>query len=344
MRANGRLPIVLVLLDGLGGPAALVGARTPRLDALATRGASGSLVVLDEGDLARFAVLGYRPAELPGRAVLEARGHGLPVDPESVYAIGTLRPSVARGGGRWLEGHAEPRQAALAARMFHLLDGLDPDVRVVPVGLGRAVVAFAGLASDRLSDTGPAGAGPLEEVRPLQRGPLAAGAARRVAGWTHDALRVLQRRRLSALTLRWFGRPRTLPPFAERHGLQGPLVSGTPAFLGAAETIGLEPVHDAATGIPQPTCDGAWTSRPAPSTPARGSRCATATRCWRWRRTATRRACGRPCGPSIAGWRAWSGRRSTGRWCAWWAARCCRCRTARGRRSSSAAALSRATR
>ena len=147
-------------------------------------------------------------------------------------------------------GQAAPRQAALAARTFDLLDRLDPDVRVVPVGLGRAVVAFAGLASDRLADTGPAGDGPLEEVRPLQPGPLAAGAARRVAAWSHDALRLLQRRRLSALTLRWFGRPRPLPPFAERHGLHGPLISGTPAFLGAAETIGLEPVDDRPTHDP----------------------------------------------------------------------------------------------
>jgi len=244
---TAQLPIVLVLLDGLGGPAAAAVARTPRLDALTVRGASGLLAPAvgdDEGGRSRFAVLGYRPGELPGRAVLEARGHGLAVEADTVYALAALRPGVLRGGERWCVGRAEPRQASLAARIFDVLDRLDADVRVMPIDVGRAIVAFEGLASDRLGDGGPAGDGPLVPVRPLQRGPLAASAARRVEEWRAAAAVVLQRRRLNALSLRWFGRPRRVPPLCERHGLHGPLVAASPAMLGLGDVLGLEVVED----------------------------------------------------------------------------------------------------
>jgi 2,3-bisphosphoglycerate-independent phosphoglycerate mutase len=249
MTSSGPLPIVLVLLDGLGGPAAAAAARTPRLDALVTRGASGVLAapvdaVEDDGGRSRFAIVGYRPGELPGRAVLEARGHRLAVDAGAVYALAALRPSVVRDGQRWCIGRAEARHAASAARSFHLLDRLDPDVRVLPIDIGRAIVAFEGLPSDRLADGGPGGDGPLVPVRPLQRGPLASAAARRVEEWRAAAALVLQRRRLSALSLRWFGRPRRVQPFADRYGVRGPVVAAAPALLGLAETVGLDAVED----------------------------------------------------------------------------------------------------
>jgi 2,3-bisphosphoglycerate-independent phosphoglycerate mutase len=176
--------------------------------------------------------------------VLEARGHGLAVDGDTVYALAALRPGVLRGAERWCVGRAEPRQASLAARLFDVLDRLDPDVRVLPIDVGRAIVAFEGLASDRLTDGGPAGDGPLVPVRPSQRGPLAAAAARRVEEWRTAAALVLQRRRLSALSLRWFGRPRRVPSIGERHGLRGPLVAATPAMLGLGQVLGLEVVED----------------------------------------------------------------------------------------------------
>jgi 2,3-diphosphopglycerate-independent phosphoglycerate mutase len=248
MTPTAQLPIVLVLLDGLAGPAAAAVARTPRLDALAARGACGLLSPAagaeDDGDRTRFAVLGYRPGELPGRAVLEARGHGLAIDGDTVYALGVLRPGVMRDGARWCVGRAEARQAASAARIFDVLDRIDADVRVTPIDVGRAIVAFEGLASDRLADGGPAGDGPLVPVVPLQRGPLAAAAARRVEEWRAAAALVLQRRRLSALSLRWFGRPRRVAPLPERYGLQGPLVAASPAMLGLGAVLGLEAVED----------------------------------------------------------------------------------------------------
>ena len=80
--------LLYVCLDGLGDDphpdlddrTPLEAARTPFLDAIATRGASGHVTTVGEGiapesDIAVFAILGYDPHdEHPGRGVLEAIG------------------------------------------------------------------------------------------------------------------------------------------------------------------------------------------------------------------------------------------------------------------------------
>ena len=89
------LPIVLVLLDGLGdrahdvlgGRTAGEAAATPNLDALAARGSCGLLYGVGPGrapssEVAHWAMLGYRPDEFPGRAVFEALGRGQEVSAE----------------------------------------------------------------------------------------------------------------------------------------------------------------------------------------------------------------------------------------------------------------------
>ncbi len=302
-------------------------------------GPAARCVVLDEGDLARFAVLGYQPAELPGRAVLEARGHRLAVDPESVYAIATLRPSVMRDGARWVVGHAEPRQAALAARTFDLLDRLDADVRVVPVGLGRAVVAFAGLSSDRLADDGPGGRRPA--------GGGAAAAARAARGGGRAAGRRLEPRRAAAAAA---APPERAHAALVRAAAPAAAVRRAPRPARAAGQRhaglpGRRGDRRARAGRRPP--DARSRRRPAPAAGRRGPRARRRRgpgglplrrRAGGGRRRRRAEPCATPCAPSTAASRGWSGRRSTRRWSAWSAARCSRCRTGRGRRWSSARA------
>jgi 2,3-bisphosphoglycerate-independent phosphoglycerate mutase len=83
--------LLYVCLDGLGDDpipeldhrTPLEAARTPFLDALATRGRTGDVVTVGEGiapesDIAVFAILGYDPREEhPGRGVVEALGIGM---------------------------------------------------------------------------------------------------------------------------------------------------------------------------------------------------------------------------------------------------------------------------
>jgi 2,3-bisphosphoglycerate-independent phosphoglycerate mutase len=83
--------LLYVCLDGLGDDPVpeldhrtpLEAAETPFLDALATRGSTGTVVtvgpgIAPESDIAVFAILGYDPREEhPGRGVVEAVGVGM---------------------------------------------------------------------------------------------------------------------------------------------------------------------------------------------------------------------------------------------------------------------------
>ncbi len=83
--------LLYVCLDGLGddpipeldGRTPLEAAETPNLDALAARGATGTVVtvgpgIAPESDIGVFGILGYDPhEEHPGRGVLEALGIGM---------------------------------------------------------------------------------------------------------------------------------------------------------------------------------------------------------------------------------------------------------------------------
>ncbi|MDP9307313.1 MAG: phosphoglycerate mutase, partial [Actinomycetota bacterium] len=119
------LPIVLVLLDGLGdrahdvlgGRTAGEAAATPNLDAVAARGSCGLLYAVGPGrapssEVAHWAMLGYRPDEFPGRAVFEALGRGQEVSDEHVFAYAAARPAERREDGWWLTGRPDPERDA----------------------------------------------------------------------------------------------------------------------------------------------------------------------------------------------------------------------------------------
>src|ERR671927_52421 len=111
-------PIVVVLLDGLadrahdalGGKTGVEAARTPNLDALCAAGSCGLLYAIGPGrapssEVAHWSMLGYRPDEFPGRAVFEALGRGLELEPrvaaDAPAARGRSRGRAngPRGGG-----------------------------------------------------------------------------------------------------------------------------------------------------------------------------------------------------------------------------------------------------
>src|SRR5438270_11056325 len=131
-------PIVVLLLDGLadraheslGGRSGVEAARTPNLDRLCASGSCGVLYAIGpgrapSGEVAHWSMLGYRPDEFPGRAIFEALGRGLEVDPEAVYAYAALRPAQRREDGTlWLTGRPDPRRDAdEAERLIARCDG-----------------------------------------------------------------------------------------------------------------------------------------------------------------------------------------------------------------------------
>jgi 2,3-bisphosphoglycerate-independent phosphoglycerate mutase len=261
--------LLVLLLDGLGdraspehgGRTANEAAATPNLDGLAARGSCGLLAPLGPGrapssEVAHWAMLGYLPSEFPGRAVLEALGHGMDVGHREVLAHAALRAAERRGGALWAAGRPSPDDAAEARALLGALPrvglaGIELEPRPLAPDRGEGVLAVTGAADDRVTDSDPFFSTRHPVLRPAPLVPEAAATARAAELWSRLAVRALARhpvnaaraRRgapaLAAVTLKWWGRRRPAPSFRARHGLDGVLVAASPFLAGLAATLGL---------------------------------------------------------------------------------------------------------
>jgi 2,3-bisphosphoglycerate-independent phosphoglycerate mutase len=254
------LPIVLVLLDGLGdrahdllgGRTAGEAAATPNLDALAGRGSCGLLYGVGPGrapssEVAHWAMLGYRLDEFPGRAVFEALGREQDVSSEHVFAYAALRPAERRQDGWWLTGRPDPEgDAEYAAELVARCDGIEIDgltFSLEPVWRGEAVLRISGGADERVTDTDAFFRDRHPVLRPRPLVPEAERTARACEQWSREAMRRLEGERFNVITLKWFGRPRPVPSFLERHGLSGSFAAESAFLRGLGRCLGLEPIE-----------------------------------------------------------------------------------------------------
>lgn len=272
---DDRMPIVLIILDGLGDrPSPRLGgrtpgeaARTPVLDALARRGSSGLHVPFGPGraptsELAHWALFGYEPVPFCGRAVLEALGRGLDPVEDAVLLYGALRPSEVRDGKVWITGRAAAGDADDSRALLDAVsDHVDGRLRflLAPLGRGEAILQIDGPASDQVSDSDPF----FEDRQPWLRprgyagatdGDIAeatASALTRYLLWARGALgghpvNAARRARglppLDTLTTKWIGRRRRVPPFVERVGVQGGAVTSSPLYAGLATLLGMDAI------------------------------------------------------------------------------------------------------
>ena len=265
-------PIVVLLLDGLADRAHYVlkgktgneAARTPYLDKLVARGSNGVIYGVGPGrapssEVAHWSMLGYRPDEFPGRAVFEALGRGQAVSDEHVFAYAALRPAELRDDGWWLTGRPDPeRDADDAQRLIEACDALEVDklfFGLTHVWRGEAVLRVAGGADDRVTDTDAFFRDRHPVLRPLAVVPEAERTARAAEEWTRWVMELLgghdvNKRRdeeglpvFNVITLKWWGRPKRVPTFLERHGITGTFI-GESAFLrGLATAVGLKTIE-----------------------------------------------------------------------------------------------------
>jgi 2,3-bisphosphoglycerate-independent phosphoglycerate mutase len=112
-------------VESLGGRTPLEVARTPTLDALASRGTVGRAAVIPEGmapgsDVGNMAIFGYDPAVYhTGRAPIEAAALGLRLGPDQVAYRCNL---VTVSGGRMVDfagGHPSTEDAAKVVEALH---------------------------------------------------------------------------------------------------------------------------------------------------------------------------------------------------------------------------------
>jgi 2,3-bisphosphoglycerate-independent phosphoglycerate mutase len=255
------LPIVVILLDGLGDRAHEVlggrtgneAASTPNLDRLCERGSCGVLYAVGPGrapssEVAHWSMLGYAPEEFPGRAVFEALGRGQDVSPAHVFAYAALRPAERRADGWWLVGRPHPeRDADEAERLVAGLDGIEIDgltFSLAHVWRGEAILRLGGEADERVTDTDAFFRDRHPLLRPQPLVPEAERTAQAAEKWTREVMRRLEGERFNVVTLKWWGRPRDHPSFLERHGVGGSFVADSAFLRGLGQAVGLQPIYE----------------------------------------------------------------------------------------------------
>jgi 2,3-bisphosphoglycerate-independent phosphoglycerate mutase len=244
------LPIVVFLLDGLadrahdvlGGRTAIEAAATPNLDRLCAVGSCGVLYAVGPGrapssEVAHWSMFGYRPEEFPGRAVFEALGRGQEVSAEHVFAYAALRPAERRDDGWWLTGRPDPeRDADEAEALVARCDGITIDgltFSLSHVWRGEAVLRISGGADERITDSDSFFRAWYPVLRPQPLVPEAERTARACEQWTREVMRRLEGERFNVITLKWFGRPKEVPSFLERHGVTGSSPPSRPSCAGS---------------------------------------------------------------------------------------------------------------
>jgi 2,3-bisphosphoglycerate-independent phosphoglycerate mutase len=167
--------LLYVCLDGLGddpvpefdGRTPLEAARTPFLDRLAERGATGSVVTVGEGiapesDIAVFAILGYDPREEhPGRGVVEAVGVGMGFqDGDLAYRVNFATAEWPRIVDRRVGRDLTSEESAALAREVNerlRLPGASFELRATVEHRGALVIrAEDGDLSANVTNTDPA--------------------------------------------------------------------------------------------------------------------------------------------------------------------------------------------
>jgi 2,3-bisphosphoglycerate-independent phosphoglycerate mutase len=257
-------PIVVVLLDGvadrahesLGGRTGVEAAETPNLDRLCASGSCGVIYAIGPGrapssEVAHWSMLGYRPDEFSGRAVFEALGRGQEVSREHVFAYAALRPAEFRDGGWWLTGRPDPeRDVDEAERLVGRCNDIEVNgltFSLEHVWRGEAVLRISGGADERVTDTDAFFRDRHPVLRPQALVPEAEQTARAAEEWSREVMRRLEGERFNVMTLKWWGRPRPVPTFEERHGLRGTFVAGSTFLRGLGRAVGLEPREEPET-------------------------------------------------------------------------------------------------
>jgi 2,3-bisphosphoglycerate-independent phosphoglycerate mutase len=274
---RGPLPILLVVLDGvpdrpyrsLRGRTPLEVARTPTMDSLARDGQSGFYYPLGPGripstELAHFRIFGYGDYPFPGRACLEALGHGVPCAAGDVFTfLASRRVERAPDGAFYVVGGYDERPERAPA-VYSVLDGRTDEAsgyrfEVFPLDGGEAVLRIRqGDAPEppcgEVTDSDPFFFTDLPVLRPR---PLVSASRPKAASRTADALNgflleaagmfdkgLSNTRSRTLLVSKWTGTFAPLSSFARLTGTAGASIASSGLFRGLARLIGLEFVHE----------------------------------------------------------------------------------------------------
>jgi len=249
--------IVLVVLDGLGGlpdPATgrteLEAARTPHMDALASRASLGMTVMVREGITpgsgpGHLSLFGYDPTRyVIGRGALSALGVGIELEPGDVAA--RLNLATFDDEGQVADRRAGRPSDADAARVVALVQRqIEPprgiEVTFVPEKEHRVVLHLRGegLGGAALTDTDPLHTG-RHALPVLARDDSSRQTAELVSQVLDQTRRILaQEPSMNGFLARGFAAFERYPTMAERFGLRGLVFAKYPMYRGVACLVGM---------------------------------------------------------------------------------------------------------
>jgi 2,3-bisphosphoglycerate-independent phosphoglycerate mutase len=254
--------IVLLVVDGIGGlPRPETGrteletARTPNLDALATRGVCGLADPVGRGITpgsapGHTALFGYDPLTADiGRGVLEAVGIDFDLQPQDVAARGNF--CTVDGAGLVTDRRAGRISTEKCTELCRLLDGLkveDVTVIVRPVREHRFIAVFHGKdLAPQVTESDPQQVG----LAPLAVTALspAAGKMAAVAGrFIVRAGEVLSDKYpANMVLLRGFSEKPHLETMTEIYKLKPAAIAAYPMYRGLARLVGMDVLDTGAT-------------------------------------------------------------------------------------------------
>lgn len=265
---NYPVPILLLILDGMAdrpyrdleGRTPLEAARTPAMDHLAAEGQSGFYYPLGPGrvpstELSHFRLFGYGGYSFPGRACLEALGHGLDCEPGDVFSFLALRRCIRGDDGSYHVTGGYDEAFEDAASGYAALDGWEDGetgyrFETFHLGSGEAILRIRGNEPPcgDVTDSDPFF---FTQLPVLQPQPLQGTASPEAARRTADALSHFLSRAAEVFASRsdraekrlvvskWTGTSSPLPAFSELTGLEGASVASGRLFRGLMRALGM---------------------------------------------------------------------------------------------------------
>ncbi len=253
--------IVLLVIDGIGGLPDQTGrteletARTPNLDALATRGICGLADPIAPGITpgsgpGHLALFGYDPVSNNiGRGALEAVGIDIELEPGDVAARGNF--CTVDENGIITDRRAGRISTEKCAELCKILDGISidgVDIKVYPVREHRFVTVFRGSElNPGLTESDPSRTGVAPEPI-MAECPEAAGTADIANRFVEEAgARLAAHSPANMILLRGFARKPQFATMQEIYKLNPLAIAVYPMYRGLARLVGMEVARTGAT-------------------------------------------------------------------------------------------------
>lgn len=262
LQVKNKSKIVMLVGDGLGGLPMTPGgkteletAKTPNLDALATKGVQGLSIPVKPGIApgsgpGHLGLFGYDPLKYQiGRGALEATGIGFQMQPGDVAIRCNFCTLDADGNisDRRAGRIATEESAPLAISLRQIkIPGVE--IFVEPVKEHRFVVVFRGAGlGGNVKDTDPQATGvpPLDPIAEDAESQKTADVAKEFLKQAGQILK--DEKKANFHTMRGFAARPDMPSYEEVYGLRAAAIAVYPMYKGLASLVGMDIVGQATT-------------------------------------------------------------------------------------------------